>query len=340
MTKDHDPQSIGEILKQAGQGDTPDLFGGLLPHIRPVAQPTKSLSRVQSRLLEPCPEHDNEICFQHSVLCQIGLPYRDPGDDVQKWEREQGAASLLIKAGEARNPHTREWVRVGLPWGAKPRLILAHLNAEALRSDSPEIAIDDSLSSFVKRIRGFTTGREIQMFKDQLTRLSNAEIRLAMLRGDHVTQINTHVVTGFELWLPKDERQRVLWPSTVRLSSEYFESLKKHAVPLNEADLGALAHTAMGLDIYAWLAQRLHRIDPRKPAFIAWSNLKEQFGPDYHRMVDFKRFFRKTLTQVQSRYQTARIDLDGRGMTARNSPPPVGKRFTLISNPTPKKSHA
>jgi hypothetical protein len=141
MTKDHDPQLVGDILKQAGQGDIPNLFAGMLPHIRPVAQPIKPLSRVQTRLLEPCPEHDNEICFQHSVLCQIGLPYRDPGDDVQKWEREQGAASLLIKAGEARNLTTREWVRVGLPWGAKPRLILAHLNAEALRSDSPEIAI-------------------------------------------------------------------------------------------------------------------------------------------------------------------------------------------------------
>jgi Plasmid encoded RepA protein len=89
-----------------------------------------------------------------------------------------------------------------------------------------------------------------------------------MLHGDRMTQINTHVVTGFELWLPKDERQRVLWPSIVHLSLEYFESLKRHAVPLNEADLAALAHTAMGLDVYAWLAQRLHRIDPRKPAFI------------------------------------------------------------------------
>jgi replication initiator protein len=321
---------LGDILKQAVPRE-------LRPHIQVAARTLKPLTRVQNRLLEPCPEHDREICFQHSVLCQTGLPYRDPGNDVHKWQREQGTASLLITAGEARNPRTHEWVQVGLPWGAKPRLILAHLNAEALRLSSPEIDIDHSLSGFVKRIRGFTTGREIQMFKDQLTRLSNAEIRLAMLHGDHVMQINTHVVTGFELWLPKDDRQRVLWPTTVRLSSEYFESLQKHAVPLNEADLGALAHTAMGLDIYAWLAQRLHRIDPKKPAFIAWSNLKEQFGPDYQHMNHFKAKFRVALRQVLTRYQTARIELDGRGMIARNSSPPVGKRFTLMSNPTSKK---
>jgi len=100
-------------------------------------------------------------------------------------------------------------------------------------------------------------------------------------------------------------------------------------VPLNEADLAALAHTAMGLDIYAWLAQRLHRIDPGNPAFIPWSSLKEQFGPEYGRMDNFKRFFRKTLAQVQQRYRTARIELDNRGMTARNSPPPIARRLML-----------
>lgn len=77
MSKDHGPQLLGDILKQSAKGATGDLFAGLLPHIQPAAQPLKPLSRVQNRLLEPCPEHDPEICFQHSVLCQTGLPYRD-----------------------------------------------------------------------------------------------------------------------------------------------------------------------------------------------------------------------------------------------------------------------
>lgn len=314
---------LGDILKQA-------IPAPLRPHLEVASKALKPLTRVQNRLLEPCPEHEFEICFQHSVLCQTGLPYHDPGEDVRLWERKQGYAALEVQAGRVLHPATGKYVNVGLPWGPKPRLILAHLNAEALRLDSPQIAIEDSLSAFVKRIRGFDGGREIRMFKEQLTRLSNALIRLAMLRGERVTQINTHVVTGFELWLPKDARQRVLWPSMVHLSAEYFESLKRHAVPLNEADLAALAHTAMGLDIYAWLAQRLHRIDPRKPAFIPWTALKEQFGPDYRQLRDFKRFFRKTLAQVQRRYQTARIKLDDRGMTARTSPPPVGKRLFVM----------
>jgi hypothetical protein len=318
---------LGDILNQALPKPARSQF------VQATRRSLTPLSRIQNRLLTPSSDNDQELCFQHSVFCQTGLPYRNPGEEVRLWKRRQGFAALEIEAGRAFDANKDDYVNIGLPWGPKPRLILAHLNAEALRLSSPEIAIDNSLTAFVKRIRGFTTGREIQTFKEQLTRLSNAEIRLAMLQRNRVVQINTHVVTGFELWLPKDERQRVLWPSTVRLSTEYFDSLKQHAVPLNESDLGALAHSAMGLDIYAWLAQRLHRIDPRKPAFIAWVNLKEQFGPDYDRMTDFKRFFRKTLAQVQQRYQSARIELDSRGMTARNSPPPVGRRLTVMSGP-------
>ena len=173
-------------------------------------------------------------------------------------------------------------VEVGLPWGTKPRLILAHLNAEALRQGSPEIEVESSLSAFVKRIRGFRHGREIRAFKDQLTRLSAAIVRLAVYaRSSTLIRSTPKLSTAFDLWLEKDERQRVLWPSTIQLSLEYFASLQEHAVPLNEADLAALAHSAMALDIYAWLAQRLHRVTPMRPAFITWAALKQQFGPDY-----------------------------------------------------------
>jgi hypothetical protein len=43
----------------------------------------------------------------------------------------------------------------------------------------------------------------------------------------------------------------------VRLSQEYFDSLTAHAVPLDERAISGLAHSAMGLDVYSWLAQRL-----------------------------------------------------------------------------------
>ena len=304
-----------------------------LPAVK-AARKANVMSRVHRRLIEPIEiDQDNEprLAFQHTVFCQTTLPYRDPGDDVREWKRQQGTTSLLIKAGEALNPSARDWVQIGLPWGTKPRLILAHLNAEALRQSSPVIEVESSLSAFVKRIRGFDGGRETRMFKDQLTRLSTALIRLAVVRGDHhAHQVNAQIVTAFDLWLEKDERRRVLWPATIQLSVDYFLSLQNHAVPLNEADLAALAHSAMALDLYAWLAQRLHRVNPARPAFVSWAALKLQFGPDYDRMRDFKRFFLKTLTQVLTRYRAARIELNEHGMRLHNSPPPVTKRLVML----------
>src|ERR1019366_5488950 len=138
-------------------------------------------------------------------------------------------------------------------------------------------------------------------------------------------------ITAFDLWLEKDERQRCLWPTTIHLSKEYFDSLLLHAVPLYEEDLAALAHSALALDLYSWLAQRLHRVTPTRPAFITWVALKQQFGPDYGRMDNFKRIFRVALRQVRARYDRARLDLDGHGITLHHSMPPVTKRQVLLS---------
>lgn len=287
------------------------------------------LSRIHRRLIDPA-KPDDELSFQHTVFCQTALPYRNPGNEVREWQREQGSVSLLIEAGRARHPITGEWVKLGLPWGTKPRLILAYLNAEALRHRSPVVEVEGSLTAFVRRIRGFDGGREIRAFKEQLSRLSVAVVRLAMTREERSVQINAQLVTEFELWPENDERQRVLWPSTITLSQEYFTSLQKHAVPLREADLAALAHSAMALDVYAWLVQRLQRVEYKRAAFIPWEALRRQFGPNYCRMNHFKAAFRAALSQVLARYQAARVELDDRGMTLRLSPPPVAARMALL----------
>jgi hypothetical protein len=121
--------------------DNPQLsLGGIIANLPAVraAKKVNTMSRVHRRLIEPIEtEQDNEprLSFQHTVFCQAGLPYRNPGDDVREWQREQGAVSVLVEAGQAKHPKTHQWVKLGLPWGTKPRLILAHLNAEALRRD-------------------------------------------------------------------------------------------------------------------------------------------------------------------------------------------------------------
>lgn len=293
----------------------------------------KTLTPLQRRLIlsaDATSDEPDAILFQHTVFCQTGLPYRNPGDEVRTWERLNGTTHLKVMAGEAMHPERGRLVEVGLPFGPKPRLILAHLNGEALRQGSPNIEVDASLSAFVKRLRLDPKGRNVAIIKDQLARLSASSIRLGMIRNGEAITVNSQIVTAFNLWFPKVDGQRVLWPSTVRLSADYFDTLSRHAVPLHDKALMALSGSAMGLDVYAWLAQRLHRIEWGKPVFVPWPALQAQFGWHYERLRDFRRAFTQTVRLVHSQYRSADIELDRRGMTLRHSPPPIKGRTGIV----------
>jgi hypothetical protein len=268
------------------------------------------------------------ILYAHTVFCQTGLPYRNPGD-VREWECANGAVRLKMLAGEAMHPELGEFVKLGLPYGPKPRLILAHLNGEAMRQQSPEIEVESSLTAFVKRLHLDPGGRTIGAIKDQLARLSASSIRLGYVRDGRAVTVNSQIVTTFDLWFPKDG-PRVLWPSTVRLSADYFDSLTRHAVPLHEHALAALSGNAMALDVYAWLAQRLHRVDPAKPVLVPWPALQMQFGWHYDRLVHFRPVFRKTLGMVVGQYRGARVELDHRGLMLSHSTTPVRGRTAIV----------
>ncbi len=272
----------------------------------------------------------SEILYQHTILCQACLPYRNPGEDIREWHRSQGRASLRLQAGTAFHPDSGNWVQIGLPFGPKPRLILAHLNAEAIKTGSAEIEVEESLTAFAKQIGLSGHGRDIRTVKDQLARLAAAEIRIAVTNGSQARQVQAHIVGELNLWFPKDERQRVLWPSTVTLDPRYFESLQRHAVPLHPRALAALSHSAMGLDIYAWLSQRLHRIKPGTSQLITWKALRDQFGWQYNRIDNFRRIFKLALRDVLIHYSAARVELDEHGMTLRHSAPPILAKYIPV----------
>lgn len=294
-----------------------------------ASRPTH-LTNHQKRLINASAEirsvPPERIDFLHTIQCQIGLPYRNPGDHVREWDRKQGNATLRIEAGSAINP-SGQFVHLGLPYGEKPRLVLIHLASEAVRTGNPVIDVDHTMTSFARSLGLDTNGRQLRGLKDQLARLASSTIRMGVVEDGRAVQVNTQIVAAFDLWFPRQADQRVLWPSTVRLSEEYFRSLGKHAVPLDHRAVAALSSSSMALDMYAWLAQRLHRIPSGKPQQITWLALYEQFGQGFARLRDFRRNFLQTLSQVHAAYPQARIDADEVGLTLSHSPPPIPPRF-------------
>lgn len=351
QSQNNGPQAIGDLLNTPTMKklakpsptlrvkatvpapDTEDLLGPVpepeaTPNV-PVEQKPKKTPRVlQGDLLAY--EEPEEIVYQHSVLCQTVLPYRDP-KGLDTWSRVQGDAHLSLTAGEAFDGD--KMVRVPLPFGPKARLALYHLNTLAVLSQSRHVEVGDSLTAFVKRIGLAHHGRNVRTVKEQLSRLSACRLTFGMLVNGRPRTVKADIVRGFELWESNHEDQRVLWPSIVTFSQDYFDSLVQHAVPLNETAVARLSHSAMGLDIYTWLAQRLHRVKPERNQFIPWPRLHEQFGQNYARLRKFREVFKDTLKQVYVVYPEARFKVDHRGMFLAHSKPPVAKKRLLSLKP-------
>jgi hypothetical protein len=306
--------------------------------LEPIKARSRALSPVKRRVIESSVkirgELPDEVVYQHSVFCQTVLPYRDPGPDVRTWEREQGYASLLLEAGHIKGPKGK-YVPVGLPYGPTARLILTYLNTQALQTHNRVIEVHDGLTAFVRRLQGFSpNGQQIARTKEQLLRLSGCVVRIAYDLGERTSkQGNCTIVSGLELW--EKEGERFLFPTQIALSLDYAESLLAHAVPLDERAVAALAHSAMALDLYMWLAQRLHRVDPQRGQFITWVALHAQFGQGYKHIRHFRADFKTALNQVLTQYPAARVKLDKGGMLIGHSPTPIQSRSTTYIH-TPK----
>ena len=291
---------------------------------------------VQQRLLsfgaEIAANAPEDLTFQHSVLTQTSLPTSKPPEGTRVWERHQGRARLRVEAGSVLDPKTGLYVEPGLPYGPKARLLLMHLNSEAVRRQSPVIPVEDSMTAFFRRLMGKSMdGREMRRLKLQLSALAAAQFRMGVSENERAFQVNTQVMTAFELWLERAEGQRVLWPSTLKLSLDYFDSLTRFAVPLDERAIAALAHSALALDIYCWLAQRLHRIPAGKPQLAPWISLYDQFGQGYAELRFFRRDFLRLLAQVKTAYPAACFDANEKGLLLENSLPPVPRRLVTLS---------
>lgn len=293
-----------------------------------------SLSDMDARLLKQRAlidelDDDFPIVFQHSVLCQTVMPYDEPGKDVRRWERKQGNASLLLEAGVMWDGVS--YVNQGLPYGPKARLALYHLNSEALKTGSPYIELERSLTSFVKRLGLSNSGQNIATVKDQLIRLAAASYYIGYNKPDSVASTaKAQIVSGFDIVM-KSGQMDIDWPKLIEFSPTYFQSLMEHAIPLNESAIIGLSNSAMAMDVYAWLAQRLHRIPPgQKGQFIGWKQLHDQFG-GYRRIGDFRRHFVERLKRVSAVYPDAKLDIEGiKGLRLLHSPPPIPKRIFAI----------
>lgn len=284
------------------------------------------LTDREARLVNANAEIANEIwgdiAFNHSLLCQVNLPYRNPGDDVREYMRTTGKVSLHLQAGSILTPGGRRpWQKVGLPYGPRARLLLLHLCSLAVKQQSPIVETEASFTAFCRSLGIATNGRNQKTVRDQINRMSAVSMRLGWSEGHQMMVFQGVIFEAIKAVFTPHPDQVPIWSSEVRFSPRFYKSLSEHAVPLDVRAIKAIRHSARALDVYCWLASRLWRV--QKPTRIRWTSLQYQFGSPSQDRRSFKNAFRRALNQVLAVYPKARVDYIRGGLILRNSPPPI-----------------
>ena len=117
----------------------------IVVNLRPIDQ--RRIAQLRERTETPLPSAD--IWYIHTVLTQCFLPYKDPKTD--RWQRQNGDFSIFLTAGMVQDPHRPTKARIaGLPYGAKPRLFQSYVNTQAIKQQSPVIAVERSMTAMIQ----------------------------------------------------------------------------------------------------------------------------------------------------------------------------------------------
>lgn len=298
-----------------------------LAAMKPLARRRESVREV----IENEPASPESLHYIHSVLALCGLPYRRLPASERSFERKNGRMALVVHAGELRSP-MGERVPQPLPFGPKARLLLAHLSSEAKRNNSPTVEIADSLSGFMREmgleVRGGPRGT-IQPFKDQVNALAACRMELSAWDGHRSSRsIDAKLFNKVDIWLSNNPAEQILWPTTISFSSDFFESLKQRAMPVNVHVLRHLATSARKLDIYFWFNYRLNSIE--YPLKLSWQSLGEQFGDGFARERDFKAHFAADLADIRELFPKLPVRLTEQGLVLEPAEP------TVLGIPSPR----
>ena len=142
-----------------------------------------------------------------------------------------------------------------LPFGTNPRLILAWVCTEAVRTQSRDIVLGRSLSEFMRKLGiSSTDGRGQARLRNQMERLFSCSVSIIYKDDNRQTSAFAVLADLTEFWWnPKHPDQTGRWESKVRLSESFFNEIVSHPVPLDLTTLKALKRSPLGLDLYLWL---------------------------------------------------------------------------------------
>ena len=130
-------------------------------------------------------EADADVGFMARLLALCPLPRSNPGNQ-KEFVRRNGPYALVMSAGGLNK----------LPYGTLPRLLLAWVCTEAVRTQSRELVLGLSLSDFMRKLdiysaSGGTTGGRTRL-RNQMRRLFGCTVSLIYEDAHGEATLNHH----------------------------------------------------------------------------------------------------------------------------------------------------
>ena len=212
-------------------------------------------------------EADPDRGFMARTMALCSLPRSNPGNRLQ-YKRVNGPFTLYMVAGGGNK----------LPFGNLPRLLMAWVSTEAVRTQSRELVMGRSLSEFMRTLGVYdSSGRTQTRLRNQMKRLFSAHVSL-VYEDKHREATAAALIADLTdfWWNPRRPDQPSLWESKIHLSEPFFNEIIQHPVPIDMNTLTALKRSPLGLDLYLWLVYRTFPL--RAPLRLTWGQVYRQFG--------------------------------------------------------------
>ena len=278
-----------------------DLLPVPVKSLQPAPQALHHFTQVdQVNTLVEAREADPDMGFMARLMALCSLPRTNPGDRLQ-YKRVNGPFTLVIfTSGETK-----------LPYGSIPRLLLAWVTTEAVRTQSRALIMGDSLADFMRKLGIYNSGGVPQKrLRNQMKRLFNAHVQLTYEDKHGGASVNSVIADRTEFWWnERKPSERTLWKSKIELGEKFFNEIINHPVPLDMNTLKALKRSSLGLDLYLWLTYRTFSL--RRPLRLSWRALYRQFGAEPSKASDkfTVRNFRKDCLRELKKIKIAWPDL-------------------------------
>ena len=205
--------------------------------------------------------------FMARTMALCSLPRSNPGNRLQ-YKRVNGPFTLGMIAGLGNK----------LPYGNLPRLILAWVCTEVVRTGSREIVLGRSLSDFMRALDVYSSsGGKYTRLRNQMKRLFGCTVSMTY-EDKHGDQFVSSLIAerGEFWWSERKPDEPMLWDSKIYLGEAFFNEIISHPIPIDMNTLTALKRSSLGLDLYLWLVYRTFPL--RAPLRITWRQVYRQFG--------------------------------------------------------------